>query len=63
VHHVVNRFGQLKLRSRPRTALLAPTLKAIGTGGVEALATSGLDSFKCYDAKVARAPRGAPPIR
>lgn len=59
VHHVVNRFGQLKLRVETEDRLLAPTLKEVGTGGAAALATV-LDSFKCYDAKVARAPRGAP---
>ncbi len=60
VHHVVNRFGQLKLRVEAEDRLLTPTRKENGTGGADALATSGLDSFKCYDAKVARTPRGAP---
>ncbi|MCC6767237.1 MAG: Ig-like domain-containing protein [Deltaproteobacteria bacterium] len=60
VHEIVNRFGRLKLRVESEDRLLAPTAKALGTGGVAPLASTGVDHFKCYDAKVARAPKGAP---
>ncbi|MCC6850529.1 MAG: Ig-like domain-containing protein [Deltaproteobacteria bacterium] len=60
VHEIVNRFGALKLLVESEDRLLAPTAKALGTAGVEALASGGVDHFKCYDAKVARAPKGAP---
>jgi hypothetical protein len=60
VHAIVNRFGTLKLIVETEDRMLVPTAKALGTGGVEALASSGTDAFKCYDAKVARAPKGAP---
>ncbi len=60
IHHVVNRFGELKLQVETEDRLLAPTAKAIGTGGVAPLGTSSADNLKCYDAKVARGPRGGP---
>ncbi len=60
VHEVVNRFGTLKLLVETEDRLLAPTATALGTGGVAALGATGTDDFKCYDAKVARAPRGVP---
>lgn len=60
VHEVVNRFGTLKLIVEAEDRMLVPTAKALGTGGVDPLASPGTDAFKCYDAKVARAPRGAP---
>ncbi len=62
LHEIVNRFGTLKLRVRTEDRLLAPTKKALGTGGVDAIVTTGVDNFKCYDAKVAKAPSGALPF-
>jgi hypothetical protein len=61
LHEIVNRFGTLKIRVRTEDRLLAPTAKALGTGGVEAL-NGAVDGFKCYDAKVARAATGAVPF-
>ncbi|MEO6027133.1 MAG: Ig-like domain-containing protein, partial [Candidatus Binatia bacterium] len=62
LHEIVNRFGTLKLRVRTEDRLLSPTMKALGTGGVAALGSTGVDNFKCYDVKVARAATGAPPF-
>jgi Bacterial Ig-like domain (group 2) len=61
LHEIVNRFGTLKVDVRSENRVLAPTAKALGTAGVGALGGS-VDSFKCYDAKVARAARGALPF-
>ncbi len=61
LHEVVNRFGSLKLKVRGESRFLAPTEKALGTGGgVDA--RSGAGAFKCYDVKVARAAAGTPPF-
>ncbi len=62
LHEIVNRFGTLKLRVRNENRLLAPTAKALGTGGVGGIGATVFDNFKCYDAKVARAATGAPPF-
>jgi hypothetical protein len=62
LHEIVNRFGTLKLRVRSESRLLSPTSTALGTGGVAAIGGTGVDNFKCYDAKVARAATGAPPF-
>jgi hypothetical protein len=62
LHEIVDHFGSLKLRVRTEDRLLAPTATALGSGGVEPLGSSGLDHFKCYDVKVARAATGAPPF-
>ena len=61
LHEVVNVFGTLKLRVFGDDRLLAPTNKALGTGGVDALVGPGLH-YKCYDAKVAKAGPGSPPF-
>ena len=62
LHAIVNRFGALKLRVRTEDRLLAPTATTLGTGGVAPVGSSGVDNFKCYDAKVARAATGAAPF-
>jgi hypothetical protein len=62
LHEVVNVFGTLKLHVLGEDRVLAPTNKALGTGGVDALGTTGLDHFKCYDAKVAKAGPGTAPF-
>jgi hypothetical protein len=62
VNEVVNVLGTLRLKVRTEDRLLVPTAKAIGTGGAPPLGPTGVDHFKCYDAKVARAPVGAPPF-
>lgn len=62
LHEVVNLFGTLKLRVFGDDRLLAPTNKELGTGGASPLGSAGLDHFKCYDAKVAKAGPGAPPF-
>ena len=60
LHEVVNRFGSLKLLVETEDRMLVPTARANGTGGADALTTTTVDAFKCYDAKVARAPKGLP---
>jgi hypothetical protein len=62
LHEIVNGFGTLKLRVRTEDRLLSPTAMAFGTGGVGPLGSSGVDDFKCYDAKAARAATGSPPF-
>lgn len=62
LHEIVDHFGTLKLRVRTEDRLLVPTRKVLGPGGAPALGSTGLDHFKCYDARVARAASGAPPF-
>jgi hypothetical protein len=62
VNEVVNAVGTLRLKVRAEDRLLVPTAKALGTGGAPPLGGTGVDHFKCYDAKIARAPVGAPPF-
>ncbi len=60
LHAIVDAFGTLKLRVSGDDRLLVPTRKELGSGGAPELGASALARFKCYDAKVARAPSGAP---
>jgi len=62
LHQVGNRFGTLTLRVLKDDRLLTPAAEAAGTGAVDALASTGVDSFKCYDVAVARAAKGVPPL-
>jgi hypothetical protein len=62
LHEVVNQFGTLKLRVRTEDRFLAPTAEALGNYGVAPLGSTGVDRFKCYGTKVARAATGAPPF-
>ncbi len=58
LHAIADHFGSLKLRVTTEDRLLVPTRKELGNGGAPELGATGVDHFKCYDAKVARAPRG-----
>jgi hypothetical protein len=58
LHAIVDQFGALKLRVTTEDRLLVPTRKELGSGGAPELGATGVDRFKCYDAKVARAPSG-----
>lgn len=58
LHAIVDHFGALKLRVTTEDRLLVPTRKELGSGGAAELGATGVDRFKCYDAKVGRAPSG-----
>ena len=42
--------------------MLVPSAKSLGDGGATPLASTGLDHFKCYKAKVAKAKKGQGPF-
>ncbi|HZR79597.1 MAG TPA: myxococcus cysteine-rich repeat containing protein [Candidatus Binatia bacterium] len=56
-----NPLGTLKLSLTGVDRFLEPSGQAPGDGGAPALGDDSLDRFKCYKAKVAKAPSGQPP--
>lgn len=62
VHEVRNGLGTLKLEVRGLAAVKVPSAVASGTAGTSPLGTTAVDPFKCYDVRVAKAPRGALPF-
>jgi len=60
--HITNQFGELVLRIGKEDRLLVPSSQATGTGGAPPLGANDVDHYKCYRAKIAVAPVGAPPF-
>ena len=59
---ISNQLGTLTLGVKAAERLLRPASGADGPNGAPALPPTAVDDFKCYTAKVARAPRGQPPF-
>ena len=57
-----NQLGTLKLALKSAEQVLRPASGLEGPNGAPALPPTEVDDFKCYAARVARAPRGAPPV-
>jgi cysteine-rich repeat protein len=56
-----NSLGTLRLSLTAVDRFLEPSSSALGDAGAPPLGAGSLDRFKCYKAKVARAPKGQPP--
>ncbi len=62
VRSIENRLGPLKLTIKAPDRVLVPSAKALGDGGATPLASTGVDHYKCYRAKVAKAKKGQGPF-
>ncbi len=60
VRAITNQLGPLSLQISKPDSLLVPSAKVPGDGGATPLGPTGVDHFKCYKAKVAKAKRGEP---
>jgi len=58
--HVENQLGRFEMRLKTAHDLLVPSGAVEGSGGAGALGTSDVTHFRCYKARAARRPRGAP---
>ena len=58
--HVENQLGRFEMRLKAAHDLLVPSGAVEGSGGAAALDTTDVTHFRCYKARAARRPRGAP---
>jgi len=61
VKTIENQFGTLKLQMKKVQEIMVPTAKVLGDGGAAALTSPAVNHFRCYAAKVAKAPAGEAP--